>query len=562
MAGQLTPDTEYEIVSWENNTDAGTNTATVKVAGKGAYEDTEYATAYFTIAPRSLEAEGVTISEVAGSYTYTGAAQKPSVTIGTGTPTAGVYISDSNATLTDTDFQVDYSSNTTAGEAAVVITGTGNYTGTISKNFTIEKAEAQITVDEDKKSYTKTFGDEDFTLEGITENSKDVTDVQYSVTKGTDVVSVENGSITILKAGEAEITLSLPESDNYKEAENQTVTVSVAKKGGFTPETVNKSYYYKADAADTVELAALLPTDCGAVTYENPTKSGNISFVREPAIENGILSYTVNEGTLHDTETITVTVETENYQDITVTVSITLGEQKPVVIQTGDAVTLTDSELTYGQALSTITFNKAVFVEQGTDNVVEGTLTWKEPDKKPATGTVKVGWLFTPANIQYAALEGVVSISVAKAEPKVTTVPTVTERTYHSSNPLVNSDLRNGIVLGVDGQSLAGSWSWQKAGTIAVVNNSGYTAVFTPNDNDNYKNATATITVKVNKAQNAPNMPESNMSVANSLTKVSEVTLPEGWEWKSTNKDKSLEKGNSVTATAITVKSSWKEKSS
>ena len=57
--------------------------------------------------------------------------------------------------IIDTDYTVSYSDNTNAGTATVTITGMGNYTGTKTVNFTIDKAPLTVTA----QSYTITQGD-------------------------------------------------------------------------------------------------------------------------------------------------------------------------------------------------------------------------------------------------------------------------------------------------------------------------------------------------------------------------------------------------------------------
>ena len=230
-------------------------------------------------------------------------------------------------------------------------------------------------------------------------------------------------------------------------------------------------------------------------------------------------------------------------------------------------------------------------------------------------------------------MEDTVAITVKKATPNVTALPTVAVRTYHPTASLTNADLTGGIV------SVGGNWSWQSANIIPVVNNSGYVAVFTPTDSTNYETVTKTITVSVtkatpciataptaaaitygdtlgasaltgdtvqysgsdtttvagsfawkdsrvkpsvsdsgttayrvvfnpsdtvnyntaetditltvNKADNAPNMPSSTMNVANSCTKVSDVTIPTDWVWQDADKNTALVVDTPVTATAV-----------
>lgn len=67
------------------------------------------------------------------SYTYDGKAKTPAVTV-----------KDGYQTLTkDTDYTVSYQNNVNVGTATVIVTGIGNYTETVTVDFTIEKAEVR-----------------------------------------------------------------------------------------------------------------------------------------------------------------------------------------------------------------------------------------------------------------------------------------------------------------------------------------------------------------------------------------------------------------------------------
>ena len=70
-------------------------------------------------------------------------------------------------------------------------------------------------------------------------------------------------------------------------------------------------------------------------------------------------------------------------------------------------------------------------------------------------------------------------------------------------------------------------------------------------DTVNYNTAETDITLTVNKADNAPNMPSSTMNVANSCTKVSDVTIPTDWVWQDADKNTALVVNTPVTATAV-----------
>ena len=526
----------------------------------------------------------------------------------------------------------------------------GNYilvppAAAVPTSVTIASLRAVITVGTD--AYIKTFGDEAFPLD-VTENNAEA-DVQYEVIKGTDVVSVKSGTVTILNAGEAEIKVSLPASTNYSAAESKTITVTVNKKSGYTVDAVNRSYYYKDGGTESIDLAALLPAGCGKVTYGEPTASGDVTYSAPPVVSGGKLSYTLNGGKVNEEGTISIPIETQNYEDITITVNVKLTDQIPVSLKDGIEVTLKNHVLTYGEPLSKLVFNGAEFVTAD-GKTVAGTLAWKEAAATPNAGTVSAVWRFTPAEDKYASLVGTAAITVNKATPTISAAPTVAERVYNPQRTLKEIDLSGGMVTGVDGKELEGGWSWQSADIVPTVTGSGYEAVFTPKDITNYETVSRTITVNVtkavpyiaglpvaaeitygetlndsalsggivqygngagqagegagntaavvgtftwkepatkpavtdsnvteytvvftpfdraayhsvetevkltvNKAENAPNMPGSTMDVSNSLEKVGDIPLPEGWEWQISDIDTVLEVGKPVRAVAVYI---------
>ena len=86
------------------------------------------------------------------NVTYTGSALKPNV-----------VVKDGDYTLVKgTDYTVSYSNNKNAGTGRVTITGIGNYTGTVTKTFTINKAPSGVWFNPDE--YTKMMGDPDFII--------------------------------------------------------------------------------------------------------------------------------------------------------------------------------------------------------------------------------------------------------------------------------------------------------------------------------------------------------------------------------------------------------------
>ena len=103
------------------NVDAGT--AVVVIVGDGNYEDS--IVKEFKIARKSGANATVTLSST--KYTYTGKEIKPTVIVKDG----------STKLVLNKDYEVTYANNIQTGEATVTITFINNYSGTITKNFTI-----------------------------------------------------------------------------------------------------------------------------------------------------------------------------------------------------------------------------------------------------------------------------------------------------------------------------------------------------------------------------------------------------------------------------------------
>lgn len=360
-------------------------------------------------------------------------------------------------------------------------------------------------------------------------------------------------------AGTYKAKLTLGTGDNRVSIE---INFTIEKAASPTIAGEEKSYAYSVGSDGKtigVDIAGKLPTDRGTTTYA-VAKTDTEQLLSEVAVDTaGNLTYKVNQvdsTKVGKTAIITVTASMENYENAEYTLTISsITDKKTVEIKSGNTVSVDGSNaLTYGEKVSKLTLGNTVFVEAGTDDVIEGILSWSNPDEIPAAGTTQAGWVFKPADsTHYAELTGTAAITVAKATPIVVTVPTVAERGYNPDAALTGSDITGGSVTGADGNSLAGTWSFTGTNIIPTVNNKGYQAVFTPDDTNNYNTVTRTITVTVNKAAKAPNMPEAAMAPAHSTKKVGNITLQEGWSWQEADKDTVLADGVAVTATAVYI---------
>ena len=132
--------TQYGTFAWSDtvkDTIPAVGTSSYKVvftpseATKNNYETitTTEKDVSLTVNAKSLTGARVTVS---GSYTYTGQAQIPVAD--------AVTVQLDGKTIPNDQYTISASDNTNAGQAIVTVTGKGNYTGTASGTFTIDKA--------------------------------------------------------------------------------------------------------------------------------------------------------------------------------------------------------------------------------------------------------------------------------------------------------------------------------------------------------------------------------------------------------------------------------------
>lgn len=360
-------------------------------------------------------------------------------------------------------------------------------------------------------------------------------------------------------AGTYKAKLTLGKGDNIVSIE---INFTIEKAASPTIAGEEKSYIYSTGSDGKtigVDIAGKLPTDRGITTYA-VAKTDTEQLLSEVTVDTaGNLTYKVNQvdsTKVGKTAIIAVTASMENYENAGYTLTISSIDKKAVEIKSGNSVSVDGSNvLIYGEKISKLTLGNTVFVEAGTDDVIEGILSWSNPDEIPAAGTTQAGWVFKPADGTHCAeLTGKAAITVAKATPVIAEKSTATALTY--GQKLSDSTLTGGKATykTVDGTEVAGTFAWKNSNIKPTVADSGkteYDVTFTPSDTDNYNAVDMKISLTVNKAAKAPNMPEAAMAPAHSTKKVGDITLPDGWNWSDTDKDKELTDGVAVTATAV-----------
>ena len=120
----------------------GTATVTATAVAGGNYSGTASKT--FVINPAGANLFDLTLDPT--EYIYDGTAKTPAVTVKDG----------ETVLVEDTDYELAFTNNVNAGTATVTATGKGNYSGTASTTFAINKAALTVTAD----NKTATYGDE------------------------------------------------------------------------------------------------------------------------------------------------------------------------------------------------------------------------------------------------------------------------------------------------------------------------------------------------------------------------------------------------------------------
>lgn len=331
----------------------------------------------------------------------------------------------------------------------------------------------------------------------------------------------------VLNLKEAKLTVS------YNDNTTETVDVQESMMTGFStgdPGERTAVISYGEKTTTFSYLVAALPENVTAVYGQT------LANVKLPDTENGKYRFETETASVGNVGVHSFTVvfvpEKLSYNTLT-------GKNITVIVEKADPEYEVPTGLTavYGQTL--------MDVELPFDNMgafaFESSLTTSVGDAGEHVFTVS----YTPYDTNnYNVISGIeVIITVAKAPAEPLTPPTVSAVTYDPSMTLANISLPEG-------------WSWNAPDTIPVVSNDGYKATYTPSEEEekNYDYSeiilTQTISLTVHKAENAPDMPESTIEVANEVKSLEKVSLPSGWDWKDAS-DKEIPAGGTITGKAI-----------
>lgn len=206
-------------VKYSNNINAG-NAAVVTITGKGAYRDS--VSKKFKISPLSIAKKGY-IKLTKDSYTWNGKETKPGVAVYAAITLPGSTV----VTLQNKkDYTYKYKNNKEPGKASVIITGKGNYSGTKTIYYKINKKEQPATVN--MKTLKKTYEDVKKSYAITVSEKKEFAKVTYT-SSNKKVADVSNNKIVLKGCGKATISVKFSETKHYKAAEKK-ISVVVLKK--------------------------------------------------------------------------------------------------------------------------------------------------------------------------------------------------------------------------------------------------------------------------------------------------------------------------------------------
>ena len=342
---------------------------------------------------------------------------------------------------------------------------------------------------------------------------------ESTLLEGTWSFKEEENLEVIPKAGET-MTCDLiftPEDDNYPYYKVKGVEVHVEKK---TPQQAafheSASYIYiKGVTSMSVDLWEKLPADKKGDRYFcSVTGDEQIFNAYKKVTQTGKLYYSVNDFTdrsmIGKTATLHVTIEMENYTDVSYDLTVTLTDRKKVVLKEGSEVkVLQDQKLTYGGTLSDLKLNleeeeQAVFVEQGTDKQVQGSLVWNFPTQRPDTSVTSAKWIFTPYDIAYVDAVGSTAITVEPKELKVLAA-TADDKVYDGTADVSFSDI---VLEGIEEGDEVSADIGTIRGTLKDAKAGNYTSVTLPElrltgkDKENYILVQPTDEIPLTKAVN------------------------------------------------------------
>ena len=478
----------------------------------------EYATVTDTatveVAPKSIE--GAVITLESADLEYNAAEQSPRIT--------GVTLEDWSETRITYDIKSGDKATDANDSIPLTIEGTGNYTGTAMVEWKITPKTVTPTIEVEPCTYT---GD-------ALEPAVTLKDGDAVIPAGEYTAEYSNNT----NAGTGQVTITNKDGGNYV-IQGSTQDFPINKATAPAAETGSLTITNGLHKTYSLDLSTLLPKltapcDYGTITYDRKvdTNLGVGSFITLVDGKTGELTLDANRSGTDEGQfgTITVTVSTSNYQDITLTINVIA---KNRITPTGTP-TLSKNAITYGDALNTIALSGKL--HDNVNNVdVDGTFEWVDGTHIPVVGngTYAAEWIFEPTDTEkYLTVSGRSNITVEKAQQygklsmagytygKTPSTPTLTDRT---------GDLNAQVTYrySAAGSGPVQTWDIQNP---PALNAGTYRMYASIGDTDNYYGFEAVYCEFV-VAKATPTCTAPTGLMAKYGQTLADVTLPDGWSW-------------------------------
>jgi|GEM_PF-432566 len=478
----------------------------------------EYATVTDTatveVAPKSIE--GAVITLESADLEYNAAEQSPKIT--------GVTLEKWTENITYRIVSGNTATNVN-DSLTLTIEGTGNYTGKAAVKWKITPREVTPAIEVASCTYTGDALEPTVTL-------KDGNEVIP-----TDEYTVEYSNNT--NAGTGRVTIKDVAGGNYvikEKTQDFTITKAAAPTNIQSGTLTITNGLHKTYSFDLSTLLPKLtaPCDYGTITYDRKvdTNLGVGSFITLVDGKTGELILDANRSGTDEGQfgTITVTISTSNYQDITLTINVSA---KNRITPTGTP-TLSKNAITYGDALNTIALSGKL--HDNVNNVdVDGTFEWVDGTHIPVVGngTYAAEWIFEPTDTEkYLTVSGRSNITVEKATQygkvsmagytygKTPSTPTLTDRTGDANAQVTYS-------YAAAGNGSVQTWDIQDP---PALNAGTYRMYASIGDTDNYYGFEA-VHCEFVVAKATPTYTKPTDLTAKYGQTLADVTLPDGWSW-------------------------------
>ena len=406
------------------------------------------------------------------------------------------------------------------------------HSGSNSCNFTIFPRPITVTVD----AVSRKYGEDNPTFTVV------ITDGTLA---GSDVVDdLGLGLNTIAAKTSAPGNYDVVGDGAYNSHYDVTIVgagkLTITKANAPTVNTQNVTQKCSLSSEQRRSIYGLMPTDAGTITYKKgiAATTGSVEVDSWNISVDGIVSFTLANGAAGNVVTLPVTITTTNYEDMLVSIVVTLTEKNVPDVSASDInITYTGNAISRDEIKGTATFEGTTV--NGSWDFVSG----QNLVEVKQSGTKAV--VFTPEDTtNYAIVEVTITVTINKAVPNGTAAyQTVSSagKTLADAKLSIGSLKPEGTIQWVDDDG------YILAADTEIIANTSYRWMFTPVDTGNYSFKTGEV-VLYTVYPVSPDSPSGSSS--NPASDIDSISVDKAENGSVTVSPKNASKGDTVTITA------------